>query len=424
MKIAFVTQPWDDVVPVLGGSTSISILTYQIAQRLAQSGNEIILYGKGSGLQQKTERDDNGIEYRRISVDLETRLLKPLRALERLLGHPNPKRPLFASRVYYLGYILQVARDLRREKCDIIHLHNFSQFVQVVRAISPKSKIVLQMHCEWLSQLDRSLIEKRLRQVDLVVGCSEYITEKIRQRFPQFASRCKTITSGVDVNQFASKSNHREKNMDRPKRLLFVGRISPEKGVHVLLEAFQQVVKSYPNVELELVGGQQAAPYEFIVLVDDDYKVSGLASFYNGRSKRGNYIPYLKEHTPSNLAAKVIFSGPISQSDLVNHYCNADVLINPSLSEAFGLSLIEAMACKVPVIGTRIGGMLETVEDGRTGILVERDDPSELSRAILDLLADEDLRKSMGEAGRQRAVEHFSWDRIVERLSKLYGSIL
>jgi spore coat protein SA len=421
VKIAFVTQPWEQVIPVVGGYSSISILSYQIAQRLVQSGNDIILYGQRSGLQQKIERDDKGIEYRRFSVDTESRLLRPLRALERLLGYPRPKRPLFASTLYYLGYIFQVARDLRRENCDIIHLHNFSQFVPVVRAFNPKSKIVLQMHCEWLSQLDHSLIGKRLHHVDLVIGCSEYITEKIRQRFPQYASRCRTITGGVDVSQFVSGNNHRQANSDRPKRLLFVGRISPEKGVHVLLEAFQRVARSYPNVELELVGDQQAVPYEFIVLVADDQKVSELASFYKGRLKRGDYISFLKEHIPSDLTTRVIFCGPVSQSELANHYRNADVLVNPSLSEAFGMSLLEAMACKVPVVGTRTGGMLESVEEGKTGFLVDRGNAFDLADAILNLLRDSELRVSMGNAGRQRVVDRFSWNRITESLLEKYS---
>jgi glycosyltransferase involved in cell wall biosynthesis len=423
VKIAFVTQPWEQVIPAVGGYTSISILSYQIAQRLVQSGNDIILYGQRSGLQRKIERDDKGIEYRRFSVDTESRLLRPLRALERLLGYPRPKRPLFASTLYYLGYIFQVARDLRRENCDIIHLHNFSQFVPVVRAFNPKSKIVLQMHCEWLSQLDHSLIEKRLHHVDLVIGCSEYITEKIRQRFPRYAGCCRTITGGADISQFVSGNNHRQTNSDRPKRLLFVGRISPEKGVHVLLDAFQEVAKSYPNVELELVGGQQAVPYEFIALVADDHKVSELAAFYDGRWKRENYLSFLKAHTPSDLATKVIFSGPVLQSELVNHYRKADILVNPSFSDAFPLPLLEAMACGVPVVGTRTGGMPESVEDGRTGLLVERDNASDLARAILSLLTDENLRESMGEAGRERVLKYFSWEKIAERLQVEYAAI-
>jgi glycosyltransferase involved in cell wall biosynthesis len=427
MKIAFVTQPWDRIVPILGGAAgaSVPILTYQIAKRLAQSGNHIIIYGRRRAHQQKSERDDDGIEYRRISGDVEIRLLRPLIALERLLGYPNSKHPLFASRFCYLGFILQVARDLRREKCDIIHLHNFSQFVHVVRAFNAKSRIVLHMHIGWLSQLDRSMIEKRLRQVDLVIGCSEYITEKIRQRFPQFASRCKTIRNGVDVNLFVSKSNHREKNRDRPKRLLFVGRISPEKGVHVLLEAFQQVVKSNPDVELELIGEQRSMAYVFIVLLDDDPKVSGLASYYNARLKPINYISFLREHTPLDLATKMIFSGPMPHAALVNHYCNADVFILPSVcNEAFPLPPIEAMACRLPVIATRSGGIPESVEDGKTGLLVERGNAAELARAILKLLADEDLRKSMGMAGRERVLKHFTWEKIAADLEAEYTRIL
>ena len=87
------------------------------------------------------------------------------------------------------------------------------------------------------------------------------------------------------------------------------------------------------------------------------------------------------------------------------------------------MSLIEAMACHVPVVATRVGGMTEIVEEGKTGILVESGSASELAEAILRTLSDEDLRKKMRNAGRERAVELFSWDKIADDLLCQYKKI-
>jgi len=199
------------------------------------------LYMQKKGRFQKKVEYDQGVHYRRISTAadewstyISTAVDKlgrfPIfRNVRRLLFFRNVKRPLFASNLYYLTYVLQVAKDLRAEKCDVVHLHNFSQFVPIIRAFNPEIKIVLHMHCEWLTQLDRTMIERRLREADLVIGCSKYITEKILHRFPQFAKRCQTVYSGVDVNHFVSENNHWATKKNGVKRLLFVGRNSPEK---------------------------------------------------------------------------------------------------------------------------------------------------------------------------------------------------
>jgi spore coat protein SA len=423
MKIAFVTQNWDEVVPRVGGSSSIAILTYQIARRLTRSGDEVVIYAKRGDSQPRVQRDDEGIHYRRMPVAAEDRLLKPVKLFDRLSGSLHPKRPFFASVLYYLGYALQVACDLRRQQPDIVHIHNFSQFVPIIRVFNPSAKIVLHMHCEWLTQLDPAMIARRLRQADSVIGCSEYITGKVRDRFPRFAGRCQTIFNGVDVDHFVNENGHGMSKKTGIKRLLFVGRISPEKGVHVLLEALQKVVGRYPQVQLDVVGPPGNAPFEFLVRVSDDEQVSELASFYSRLLRRGDYLSDLQRRVPSNLASRVRFVGPVPNSRVVDYYREADVLINPSFSEAFGMSLIEAMACQLPVVATRVGGMTEVVEDTQAGLLVGPGDATALADAIIRLLADDDLRERMGQAGRRRAIERYSWEQVTESLLHLYEDI-
>lgn len=418
-KVAFITQPWDEVVPPVGGASSIAILTYQMARRLIHSG-EVIIYARKGTSQQKAECDEEGIRYRRISVTAEDWLLKPTKFLDRSLGFFHPRRPFFASGLYHLGYGLQVALDLRPQQPDVVHIHNFSQFVPIIRFFNPRARIVLHMHCDWLTQLSPAMIARRLSSADLIIGCSEYITANVRRRFPQFASRCRTVFNGVDVSHFVNKDGHSVLEERDRRRLLFVGRVSPEKGVHVLIDAFQKVLARYPKVQLDIVGPGMNVPFEFVVLVSEDERVSELASFYHGLLRRGDYLSDLQRRVPLGLADRVRFVGPVLNSDVVDHYREADVLINPSFTEAFGMSLIEAMACQVPVVATRVGGMTEIVEDSQAGLLVEAGDAAALADAIIRLLADDDLRRRLGKAGRKRATERYSWEQVTKSLLRLY----
>jgi glycosyltransferase involved in cell wall biosynthesis len=317
-------------------------------------------------------------------------------------------------------YALQVAKDLRSERCDIAHINTFPQFIHVIRVFNPKIKIVLHNHTEFLVQLNREITERQLRKADLIIGCSEYITEKIRGAFPLFSKRCQTLYNGVDVNHFFSiKSRDTEKNS--VKRLLFVGRISPEKGLHVLFDAFKKVVERFPKAHLTIVGPNSPLSLEGLKFMVNDQKIfKSLAAFYDGIS-RCNYFSYLQRRLFSlEISKNVTFTGLVPHLQLVNFYRNADVFVNSSFSEAFGMPLIEAMATKVPVVAPLVGGIKEIVENGKTGIIVEPCDDNSLAEAILSLLSDKNLRESMGEAARRRAVEIFSWERIVERLLRLY----
>jgi len=432
MKIAIVHQP----IGTISSSDprgSIELWIYEVARRLARS-SEVIVYAKKGDNQKKFEYSE-GVRYRRISTAVDEWFTFISKAFDKLRRFPlfqkikaivffrNVKRPLFASSLFYFTYILQVARDLKREKCDIVHLHNFSQFVPIIRALNPEIKIVLHMHCQWLTQLDRAMIERRLREVNLVIGCSEYITEKIRCAFPQFANRCQTVLNGVDVNHFVNENRYSTTKKNGVKRLLSVGRISPEKGLHILLDAFQKVVELYPQAQLEIVGPQVLLPIEFIVTLSNDDKVSGLAAFYDKNSSL-SYFSHLQERLLSlNIANNVTFAGYIPYEHVVNNYRDADVFVNSSLSEALPLPILEAMASELPVVATRVGGTAEAVANGKTGLLVEPGDAPALAEAILRLFSNENLRKSMGKAARKRAVELFSWERVVNKLMCQYKNI-
>jgi glycosyltransferase involved in cell wall biosynthesis len=413
MKVAFFHQPINAIY-LPDQNSAVEILTYEIARRLARHC-DVIVYAKRGRDQKKFEYHE-GVQYRRISATIDEKFDYLSRGVDRRLPRSYHRRPLFASRLYYLFYASQVARDLRSENCDIVHIQNFSQFAPIIRKFDPKIKIVLNMHCHWLTELDRAMIESRLREIDMVIGCSEYITETVRRGFPYFAKRCQTVFNGVDVNQFVPNDPCRVSKKGDIKQLLFVGALSPEKGVHVLLEAFQKVIKQYPQVNLEIVGGVGSRA-GFSLAVTDDPKRRALLPIC------GNYVSQLEELS-SAVAGHVSFAGPVPHRLLVNFYQKADVFVLPSVgNEPFGMPLIEAMAAGVPVVATRGGGTPEIVADTETGLLVERGNASALAEAILCLLSDESLRKSMGRAARRRAVAFFSWDRVVDRLLCQYKRI-
>ncbi|MBN2009923.1 glycosyltransferase family 4 protein [candidate division KSB1 bacterium] len=410
MNIAIINQPWNEFPSIK--AASIAIWNYEIASRLQSAGHKIVVYSKTESKKPKFE-DVNGISCRRVSTFIDQKLLRYLKRLSKLFSET---RPLFASVFFYFGYIFQIAFDLRRMNCDIVHIHNLSQFVPIILLFNPRIKIVLHMHCEWLTQLDANLVKKRVRKLDRIFCCSDYITQKIRNKFPEYCPICHTIYNGVDIDRY-NKSHEVKKN--GTYQLLFVGRISPEKGIHVMLDAYKKISTSMTNVKFNIVGPYALTAKEYIVSLSDDPKIHELASFYNH-----DYMDYLHNQVQSNNLHDVSFAGLKTQDELVSIYESADILVNPSFSESFGMSLIEAMSSKVPVVCSNVGGMTEIVDDGKTGCLIEAGDADELANAILRLLPDKNRRVQMGETGRKKVIDLFSWDSIARKLAMQYQAIM
>ena len=131
------------------------------------------------------------------------------------------------------------------------------------------------------------------------------------------------------------------------------------------------------------------------------------STVYDG-SVATDYQRYLDETVARlGLERQVRFRGGMPHAELPAAYRAADLVVNPALSESFGIAVVEGMACGRPVVGTRVGGMLETVACDATGLLVPAEEPARLAGAMLTLLRDPVRAGSMGERGRERAVEHY-----------------
>ena len=399
MKVAFVSQPGYAILPPAG---SLEIWDREVARRLT-ARHELVIYGSSTG--DSASRTVDGIEYRLVSHGRTRLLTRAMRLLWRLWP---ADRAFFSSPWFHALYWLRIARDVRREGFDAVHVDNYSQALVFLRRAAPSATLALHMHCEWLTQLDRRMIDRRLRRADLVIGCSDHITGSVRRRFPHHAGRCRTVYNGVELRPLPRR---REATT---VTVLHVGRISPEKGLHVLVEALNRIVPHHPEVRLVVVGEESEVPAAMAVEISDDPVVRALERFY-GRS----YLAELERRMSGELAERVAFTGRIRHSDTAGHYDASDIFVFPSIFESFGIPPLEAMAAGLPVVAARAGGVVETVVDGVTGLLVEREDPDALAEALVRLIRDPELRRTLGEAGRRRAAEIFSWSSIAEELERV-----
>jgi len=200
----------------------------------------------------------------------------------------------------------------------------------------------------------------------------------------------KTIYNGVDTAFFKpSKQTYREKyGQGFDNLIICAGRIVIQKGIQYLIRAMPQILENHPSTKLLIVG-------------------------------TGSFEPYLKLLVNTmKLEKNIEFTGFIPDQDLPNMYSSADVFIAPSLVEPFGLVVLEAMSCGVPVVASKIGGIPEVLDD--CGLLVKPKDKNCIARSVNLLLLDKNLGNSFSKKGRKRAEETFNWDLIAKQTLKFY----
>lgn len=403
MKVAYVSQPWAVAWPP---SESIAIYNWEVGRRLAAAGDEVGIVGPRLGEQRDGEAE--GVALRYLEIDRDWRLRRLLEPLERGLG---ARLPLFATRAFFPVYVSRVAAALAADRPDVVHVHNLLGAVPVLRRALPRARIILHLHAEWLSVLPRRLALAGAGRADAVVGPSRHVADAARRALPGLADRIAVAPNGVDTEAFAPRSRDEE----LPPRIVAVGRISPEKGTHVLLDAFSRLRDSAPAARLALVGKEAMTPPELLVGLSRDPRVRALRRFYPGP-----YLEPLLDREGGTLRDSVELVGEVGHAATVAEYGRSTVVVNSSLSESFGLSAVEGMACGLPVVASRVGGLPESVEDGVTGLLVPPDDAAALAAALGRLLEDRELAARLGAAGRERAVERWDWSDAAAAARQIY----
>lgn len=413
LRIGYLYPHWE-----LGReATAMDVLGLRLAESMAGS-HEVTVYVRGRN-RHGDARQVEGVTYHLLP----TRFDGPVsRAMERVtaivpgeLG--RPERPIVSTKWAFLGYATGAARAVGGHGSDIAHVQIYDQFVPLVRKHAPDTKIVLHMHDHSQFHRAREAVKADLKAADLVVGCSQFIARQAQARFPELSERIVAIPNGTQVPETPPKPRAETDEVE----ILFTGRLSPEKGVHVLLEAFGEVHRRHPKTRLTVIGPTAPAPKTFVDPFDEDPLFDGMRHLFEG----GGYAEHVRGLLGGPAAEAVTFAGGMSHGYVEDYYDRSDILAFPSVwNEPFGLPVIEAMARGLPVVATRRGAFPETVADGETGLLVEAGDVGALAEALLRLVEDRELREQMGRAGWERVREQFGWEGYVAEWERAYAGLV
>ncbi|TRW44732.1 glycosyltransferase [Georgenia yuyongxinii] len=233
------------------------------------------------------------------------------------------------------------------------------------------------------------------RRVDLVIAtCSDEVTELARLGVPE--DRVQVVPCGVDVQHFVPGDDAGAGH--GPHRLLCVGRLVERKGVDTVLAALGRL----PSAELVVAGGPPAA---HLSQDPEARRLRGLAR-------------------DLGVAGRVHLTGAVPHAQMPALLRSADVVVATPWYEPFGIVPLEAAACGRPLVGSAVGGLLDTVVDDVTGVLVPPRDPAALAAALGSLLADPARRERYGAAARRRAVARYGWDQVATATEAAYGTVL
>ncbi|AWW36430.1 glycogen synthase [Streptomyces cadmiisoli] len=250
------------------------------------------------------------------------------------------------------------------------------------------------------SWAERTAIEA----ADAVIAVSGAMRADILACYPALdAARVHVVHNGIDTDLYRPDPGTdvlTRIGID-PARpyVLFVGRITRQKGVPHLLRAVRDID---PAAQVVLCAGAPDTPE-----IDREFR-----ELHRELSRGRDGVHWIPRMLP--------------RPEVVQLLTHAAVFVCPSVYEPLGIVNLEAMACGTPVVASRVGGIPEVVEDGKTGVLVPVDDDFErgLARALDDVLGDPEGARSMGEAGRERAVGEFGWDAVARCTARLYAQVL
>jgi len=297
-----------------------------------------------------------------------------------------------------ISTVFALRNYIKSHDVDIIHSHKYKTNLYAFLAnIGVRKKLVSTCHNwlgESLSMRFYAWLDKRvLRHFDMVVGVSEEIRSELRRHMSP--DRIRSVGNGVDIRKYTRTMDNGEakKRLGIGSKYVigFVGRLSPEKGIDYLLRAVSGLVKEGLDVSALIVGdGELAAALK-------------------------------QEANRLQITDRVTFTGNRSDTPLL--YSAMDVFVLPSQQEAFPMVLLEAMACGVPIVATRVGDVAEIVEPGVSGLLVDTRDAAALQSAIARILSDEALARRMSAAAQARAVDRFSSSAMAKQYLAIYERI-
>lgn len=303
--------------------------------------------------------------------------------------------------LYYRSLIEAV-----KETYDLIHIFNRPKLVLTLGDIFPKTKFSLSLHNEMLHQekISDSDALRCVERVEFINTVSKYIADEVKTRIPIAENKLRVVYSGVDPNIYQpawsqkgmdNKAALKEKyGLSGKKVVLYVGRLSIKKGVHVLINAMKKLFEENPETALFIVGSK----------------------WYGGNEK-DDYTNSLYR-LAQDLSSQIIFTGFVPPSEIPPYYNIGDVFVCSSQwKEPLARVHYEAMAAGLPIITTNRGGNAEVVEGMGNGIVIDDySNPIAIYEKIRFLLNNAKTAQSMGEAGRELALKKFNWKRVADEV--------
>jgi glycosyltransferase involved in cell wall biosynthesis len=290
---------------------------------------------------------------------------------------------------------------LRREEIDLVHAHMYrAEVVGTRAAVAAHTPVVMAtVHSSRVrSPEDVATLASLTPAMDRLIVPSDSILAKIRAEGRGEAAYS-VVPNGVDLSRFAAPAPRcalrRESSIPGSAVLVgVVARLEPEKGHTHLVAAWPDVVAAAPDTWLAIVG-------------------------------EGSECAALRKQAaalPAPARDRIIFTG--RREDVAALTADLDIAVLPSLREAQGISILEAMARRVPVVASAVGGIPEVVADGVSGLLVPPADPPAVAAAIVRLATSPALRARMGDAGYRIVAERFSMEAHVRRIEAIYDEEL
>jgi len=355
----------------------------------------------GSELGKELAARDHTVHF--ISSALPTRLTKLSRRVQfhevEMMSYP-----LFEHQPYTLALATKMAEVAETENLDLLHVHyaipHSISAILARESLRPNRRlpVITTLHGTDITLVgaDRSYLpitRYGIVQSDGVTAISHYLKDATKEIFQFDDIRViPNFVCGSDYSRHPVDDLRQSLAPNGESLLVHVSNFRPVKRPLDCVEIFARVLKEISQVRLVMVGDG---------------------------SERMNV-----EHRARCLGIyeKCSFVG--KQPNIVDYLSAADVLLLPSEQESFGLAALEAMACEVPVIASRVGGIPEVVNDGETGFLSEVADVDKMARDAVRLLAEPELRRKMGTRARELSLERYRTDIVIPQYIEFYESVL